>query len=373
MNKGHAPFFLAAAGFAIVAIGWWAAILAGAAPPPSGWSAPRWHAHEMLFGYTSAVLAGFLLIGTGPRRVAVLLGLWLAGRVAVALAGALPPALVAALDLAFLPALALLREPPVWRGFRWPTVGFVPLLGALAGADLLCHLEPLGLLPGGAGRGIILALDLFGLMIAVMAGRLVPGYTRAMAIPVRKPRDPVAERVSIALLVVVLVADQLGSPIPAGAAALAAGALQAWRLAGWRTGDVLRRPLLLVLHVGFAWFAAGLALRGVAALAGALSPTDALHAETIGAIGLLTLGMMTRLARTHGRRPLAAGAATVASSALLAGAALVRVALPVLAPAPALAVAGWLGAGALWIAAFALFLVSHAAMLPGAGRGRPPA
>jgi uncharacterized protein involved in response to NO len=125
------------------------------------------------------------------------------------------------------------------------------------------------------------------------------------------------------------------------------------------------------LHVGFAWFAAGLALRGVAALTGAFAPTDALPAETIGAVGLLTLGMMTRLARTHGRRPLVAGAATVTSYALLAGAALVRVALPALAPA--LAIAGWLGAGALWIAAFSLFLVSHVAMLTGGSRTRPPA
>jgi uncharacterized protein involved in response to NO len=361
MSKGHAPFFLAAGAFAVLAVGWWLAILAGAAAAPPGWSPPRWHAHEMLFGYAVAVLAGFLLIGTGPRRAALLLALWLAGRLAVACAGALPLGLVAALDLLFLPALALGREPPVWRGLRWPTAGFLPLLLGLAAADLLFHLDALGLLAGGAGRGALLAVDLLSLMIAVMAGRLVPGYTRAMLIPVRRPRDPFAEAASVALLLALLAADQLGWSGAAGLAALAAGALLAVRLAGWRTGDVLGRPLLLVLHAGYAALAAGLVLRGAAVFTARIAPTDGLHAITVGAVGLLTLGMMTRLARTHARLPLEAGAPTTASYALLAGAALVRVALPILAPP--LAAAAWFGAGALWIAAFLLFLVLHAPML----------
>jgi uncharacterized protein involved in response to NO len=354
--KGHQPFFFLAGLVAVLEIGVWLASLATGTPMPGDLPAPQFHAHEMLFGYLPAVVAGFLLSSTAGWRVALLSAIWLAGRLAMAVP-ALPPPIVAAIDLAFLPALALFRLPALWKAPKWPTIGFVPLLGCLCLADLLWHLDAVGKLPGGAHAGEWLALDLFILMIVVIAGRLVPGYTRAMAIPIRKPKNPGREAASILMGLALLAFDQLGWEIGVGLCALALAGLQLWRLAGWRTVEVLSRPTLLVLHIGFAWLVFGLLLRGVAALSGRIAEIDAVHAITVGAIGTLTLGMMGRLTRAHARQPDNADLTDIVAYGLVFAGALARSILPGLLPAdrPALIFA----AGVLWMMAFALFLIRH--------------
>ena len=353
--RGQRVFFLGAAAFAGLAMSWWLwALASGAATGPV--APPLWHAHEMIFGYLAAVLSGFLLSTTRGWRIGALFALWAAGRAALAFA---PPVLAAPLDLAYFPALALLRDPPLWRRPKWPTLGFLPLLLALTAANAAFHLDALGLLPGAAERSLILAVDLIALLIAVIAGRLVPAYTRAMLIPVRTPRHAGLERASVAMLLLLLLADAAAMPRLAGIAALLAAALQAFRLAGWRTRDVLQRPLLLILHLGFAWFALGLALLGIALLTGDIARSDALHGVTAGAVGALTLGMMVRLTRAQARLSLGSDAMTNAAFALILLAAALRVFGPILAPA-----AGYdaiLAAGALWIAAFTLFLARYGA------------
>jgi uncharacterized protein involved in response to NO len=359
--RGHQLFFLGGALFGGVAIGMWLGVLDGALPAPGALAPAQWHAHEMLFGYTSAVLAGFLLTGSSGWRPAFLFALWLAGRAAVAAALAIPAWLVGAVDLALLPAVALLRTPPLWNRLKWPTLSFVPLLLCLFAANLLWHLEAIGALAGGADAGARLALDLFTLMIVVMAGRLVPGYTRAMLIPVRTPKDPLREKWSIAIGLALLISDQLGWGLATGGAAIALGALQAWRFAGWRTRDVFRQPILLVLHLGFFWLVLGLLLRGLAELTPLMAPADAIHAITVGAIGTLTIGMMGRLARIHARRAVSATRVDTLSYIILSGAAIMRVALPPIAPE------GREGeivvAGALWVLALCLFVVAHGSTL----------
>jgi uncharacterized protein involved in response to NO len=363
--RGHRPFFIGAAAFAVLAMTGWLGILDASLPAPGRLGPGQWHGHEMLFGYTMAVLAGFLLTGSTGRRPAMLFALWLAGRLAMTFSAELPPGVVAAIDLAFAPALGLLRTPSLWASFKRPTIGFAPLLACIFTANLLWHLDALGVASWGARAGELLVIDLFTLMIVVMAGRLVPGYTRAMLIPVRQPKDPIREKWSIGIALALLVSDALQWSALAGLFALALGALQAWRLALWRTRDVIRRPLLLVLHAGFAWLVAGLALRGAAALTPWISATDALHATTVGAIGMLTLGMMSRLARIHARRELLAGAADIAGYATLFCAGIARVAVPALVPeARGGAI---LAAGILWVLAFVFFLVEHGRALGGGG------
>jgi uncharacterized protein involved in response to NO len=354
--KGHQPFFAFAALVAILEIGAWLISLDTGVSVSGDMPPAQLHAHEMLFGYLPAVVAGFLLSSTAGWRVTFLSALWLAGRLALLLPG-LPHTLVAGIDLAFLPALAVFRLPPLWKSPKWPTIGFAPLLGLLCIANLLWHLDAGGRLPGGARAGEMLALDSFVLMIVVIAGRLVPGYTRAMSIPIRKPKDPEREAASILIGLALLAFDQLGWKTGIGLSALALAALQIWRLAGWRTADVLSRPTLLVLHIGFAWVAFGLLLRAVAALSGKIAEFDAIHAITVGAMGTLTLGMMGRLTRTHARQPAIADPADIVAYGLIFASVLARSILPGLFPAqrPALILA----AGALWMAAFALFLIRH--------------
>jgi uncharacterized protein involved in response to NO len=373
-SRGHRPFFLAASAYAALALALWLAVLDGRLGLSGSLPAARWHAHEMIFGYLVAVLSGFLLTTTRGARVFVLLLLWAAGRLAILLHAGAPSPVAAVIDVAYLPALALLRDPPLWRRPKWPTTAFLPLLLGFAAINAAFHLDALGVLPGASERAVMLAVDAIALMIAIIGGRLVPGYTRAMLIPVRAPRRAALEAGSVALLLLMALADAAGMTAAGAGAALAAGALQAARLAGWRTRDTLSRPLLLVLHVGFAWLALGLVLNGLAGLAGVIAPVDALHAITVGAVGTLTLGMMARLIRSHARLPLTSDAPTTAAFALVIAAALLRSVGPVLAPEarPAL----YLAAGAAWIGAYALFLLRHA-LLPrspsqaqSAGRGK---
>lgn len=359
--RGHRPFFLGAAGFAGLAMGWWLRVFGA-----SGWEAPlapsAWHAHELIFGYLAAVLSGFLLTTTRGWRVPVLLGLWMAGRVAVAamVMGAASPLAAASVDLAYLPALALLRDPPLWCRPKWPTVGFLPLLLAFTAANAAFHLDALGIFRGAAEKSLEIIVDLIALMIAVIAGRLVPGYTRAMLIPVKAPRHRGYESASVAIMLVLIAADAAGFGVVAGIAALLAAALQLLRLAGWRSRDVLLQPLLLILHLGFAWLALGLALLGLALLTSFVARSDALHGITAGAVGSLTVGMMVRLTRTHARLPLVADAGTTAAFALIFVAGLLRVFGPILLP-----MAGddtIVLAGACWIGGFAVFLLKYAAV-----------
>src|SRR5262249_55625164 len=142
-------------------------------------------------------------------------------------------------------------HPPLWLGWKWPTVGFLPLLALLTIANLMWHLDALGVVAGDAERGEILPLDLVSLMIVVMGGRLIPGYTRAMLIPLRRPKDPARELWSVVIAIALILADQAHAPRIAGAAALLLGGVQAVRLAGWRSFAASSRPILLVLHLGF--------------------------------------------------------------------------------------------------------------------------
>jgi len=357
--RGHQPFFIAAAIFAIVSIALWMAILQGAIPYPDKLPARQWHGHEMLFGYTVAIFGGFLLMSSKGWRVAVLLALWLGARLLIPLDGA--QWLAAVLDVALPPAILLLRTPSLWLGWKWPTVGFIPLLIALSAANLAWHLEVLGITAGTADPALRMIVDLLILLMVVMAGRLVPGYTRAMLIPLRQPKDPGREKASIVLGLLLLTADLSGWREVAGLSAIALAAMQAWRLSGWQTMAVFRHPIMLVLHIGFGWLALGLALRGVAAFTDWLSDTEALHAVTIGAIGMLTLGMAGRLLRTHDRRPLRASALEVCGYASLFLATILRVLIPGILPD--LYQISVSASALFWILAFVCFLLEHAHVL----------
>jgi uncharacterized protein involved in response to NO len=362
---GFRPFFLLAAIFAALAVPLWLAAYMGALALSSSLPASLWHGHEMLFGYGAAVLAGFLLTaapswsGRPPVQgggLAVLALIWLAGRMASS-AGGRFPALAAALDLAFLPALAIAITPALQAAPRRNLI-FLPVLGALLLADLSVHLDALDVLPGLGGIALRAALDLFALLIALIGGRVVPAFTgNALAARGRAERVrtfSLRDRLAIGSLVLLLLADLADFSRVAGVVALAAALLNAWRLHGWQGSRTLREPILWVLHLGYLWLAIGLAWKGMVDLTGVLPPTDALHGLAIGAVGTMTLAIMSRATLGHTGRPLHAPGAVVASYLLVTAAAIARLAAP-LAPAQSLLLLGF--SGALWSLAFAAFAI----------------
>ena len=368
LTVGFRPFYLLAAAFAAMALPVRHFAPADLLPGEPWLSGPVWHAHEMIFGFAAAVLTGFLLTAartwTGlPTlagwRLAALAGLWVAGRALVATGPALPAMVV---DCLFLPCVAFAVALPVARvrNHRNLPVAAVPAL--LGVANVLFHLDHAGLIAlARANGGALLALDLFALLIALMAGRVIPAFT-ANAVPAAQPkRNPCVEIAAFASLGVLLVAGPLDPWLPGGpwlAAVAAAGALaHLMRLWLWDARQTLKEPLLWVLPLSYAWLPAALVLRALWLADAGVPAAAAFHALGAGAMGGLMLGMMTRSALGHTGRPLAARGAELAAYVLVHLGAALRVFGPL---AGAAVEPHALAASALlWSGAFALFLAAY--------------
>jgi len=366
-NLGFRPFYLAAGIFAVVAMAVWTAHFAGWLAGPGYLAHPYWHAHEMIFGYALAVMAGFLLTAvrnwTGlptpsGAKLAAIVALWIAARALLATPWSW---LAAVADAAFVLALAAGIGMPLVASGNRRNLFFVVLLIVLGAANLAFHLAMSGRLAMPPRDVLQLALDAIAFIMAVIGGRVIPMFTANAAPHARPARNAVVERMALASMLVLLLAEAAGLPAVALAAIAAAGALaHGWRLALWRPLATRRVPLLWILHAAYAWLVLYLALRALQEI-GALAPGIAVHALTVGALGGLTLGMMTRTARGHTGRPLEAGPIETSAYVLINLAAIVRVIVPL--AAPALYREAVVISGLLWIAAFAAFVVKFTPIL----------
>lgn len=372
--KGFRPFFLGAAAFAALILPVWLCTLAGVLSPGRYLDVVTWHAHEMIFGFAVAVIAGFLLTAVGNwtaretvvgRPLLFTAALWGAGRIAMALAGQLPRGVPALVDLAFLPLIAVLIARPMIAARKGRNLIMVAVLTALWLANLVIHLEALGVLAGVRHRATIFAVDVLVLLTIVIAGRVLPMFTKNATGLASVRSLPSLDKAAISAMVActVLAATSLDARIQGVAAAVTAVlvACRAWQ---WGARHTARVPLLWILHVGHAWIVIGLGLRAAAAFTSVVPASAATHALTVGAVGALTLGMMSRVSLGHTGRLLASPRLVSASFALLTLAALVRVAAPIVdlgAYRASLFVAG-----TLWTVAFLLFLVVYAPILTSA-------
>jgi uncharacterized protein involved in response to NO len=361
---GFRPFYLLASIFAALSIGLWALQFSGLLGRPY-LPAPLWHAHEMLFGFTVAVIVGFLF--TAGRNwsnrptptglpLAALAALWVAGRVLVLTPFGWAAAIVnAAFPLAAAIALAI---PFIAAGNK-RNYFFVGLLGLMSVAVMGVHLEQLGVVvvrfPGWAG--IQVGLDVVLFIMAVMAGRVIPMFTNNGVPGANATKRAWLEKLALGSTLALLAADALqlhGGPLAALLALCAAAHLARWSL--WQPWRTLRAPLVWVLHAAYLWIPVHLALR-VAAAAGWLPLSAATHALTVGAIGGLIIGMMTRTARGHTGRPLLADRYEVACYAMVLVSAVTRVFVPLAVPGQYMAAVQV--SALLWSAAFALYAVRY--------------
>ncbi len=371
---GFRPFFLAAGISALILMGLWLAFWQGVVPGGGYFNLVEWHAHEMLFGYTGAVVAGFLLTAvrnwTGMKVptggwLATLALLWLAGRMLVVTPLA-PGWLVAVVDLAFLPALALSLWRPLWFGPNPVNRFFLLFLAGMTLANGLVHLDAAGIGRelGLWQRGLYLMVDMVLLVLLLVAGRVIPFFTEKAVPGAVIRRRQWVETAGFATMGLALVLDLL---LPAGKAAgialVLAGVVQGVRLAGWygRNHGIWRRPILWVLYLGYFWIALGLVLRGLAGF-GLFPRPLVLHALTLGGIGVLTLGMMSRVTLGHtGRDINAIGWWMPLAFVLLTVAAVVRVFLPMVDMEHYVT---WINlAGGLWMLAFLIFVLYYTPML----------
>ncbi len=366
LSMGFRPFFLLATLTAVIWVPLWLHLLAGG--KATGHLPPfALHAHEMLFGFASAVIAGFLLTAgsnwTGRRTatgnvLASLCLLWLAGRVAI-LAPGIPFWLVRFIDLSFFPALAFVLTVPIVASKNYRNLPFLVMLLLLFVANSLMYAEQAAALEGvspwfRSGLGQTIALRVITLMMLVMGGRVIPLFTRNATHKQHLAANPLTDRISLAWFAIVAILAETGlSSAIVAALWLGCGAAHFYRMKTWGT-RYASAPLLWILHLGYASLALSFALEG-AAHAAWVPQSAATHALTVGGIGGLCLGMMTRVSLGHSGRMLVAPHTMTVAFGLLATAALVRVAGPVFTPSALLL--SYQLSGALWTVAFTLLLL----------------
>jgi uncharacterized protein involved in response to NO len=378
LSAGFRPFFLLSALWAALAVPLWLAVFVGHGSLSSVLLPTIWHVHEMIFGFAAATVAGFLLTaipnwtGRMPLQggpLAILVLLWAAGRIAVLASATIGAAAAACLDLAFPLAFLAVVAREIIAGRNWRNLPMLAALSLLLVGNFLVHLEAVGI-AASAALGNRIGLATLLMLISFMGGRIIPSFTRnwlakqrpGIAAPVVFDAFDRAALATTALALVVWVGA------PDGAAApfleLAAGGALAVRLARWRGAATLREPLVWILHLGYFWLALGFVLLALSRFEPALPRTAALHALTAGAIGTMTLAVMTRATLGHSGRPLVAGWGTTVIYVLVTLAAGLRLLVP-FAGGRTLLVLGL--AGAAWSAAFLLFAVLY---LPALARPR---
>jgi uncharacterized protein involved in response to NO len=377
LQNGFRPFFFLAAAYAAIAIPAWLALYASGFSMPGAFDGLDWHVHEMLFGYLGAVIAGFILTaipnwtGRLPLRGWPLAGLallWAVGRLACAFVA--DPLAAMLLDLLFPLALA----GAVWReiaaGRNRNNAPVAVMLTLLALANAAHHAGNAGVL-GDSGFSVRLALAVVATLIALIGGRIVPSFSRNWLAKAGEKRFPAPfGRLDQLALAATACGALMYVAAPAffatGIVLALAGVLLLVRLARWRGQRAADEPILLILHIGYAWLAVALAALGASIVSPLIPATAALHALTAGAIGTMTLAVMTRASLGHTGRNISADAWTRAIYVLVNLGALLRVSAPFDAE---IYLAALLGGGIAWSAAFLLFAVRYAPILWGRRAG----
>jgi uncharacterized protein involved in response to NO len=371
-NLGFRPFYLCGAAFGAVALTVWLLVLSGV--PLSGGYLLRadpigWHAHEMVFGFAAAIIAGFLLTavrawtGRDTAKGAVLAALtllWLAGRVLVWSGPALPAAIV---DSAFLPLAALLLLRVLMKAGNRRNYFLAVVLLAFGALNALFHGFAIDTRADLSMRAVYASAGIVVLLVSVIGGRVIPMFT-ANAIPgfvARRRRIVEATVAPLTLAAFFADALALDGAIVAPLALLACGVHLA-RMIGWRSYAVRGRPILAILHLAYAWLPLGFALLAASSRGWTRVPHGlAMHAFAAGAIGGAIIAMITRTARGHTGRPLVADKRDIACYALVIAAGALRVLGPLAAPAWH---STWIfAAGICWVLAFALYVAAYAAPL----------
>ncbi|PPB79968.1 uncharacterized protein involved in response to NO [Albidovulum inexpectatum] len=371
LSYGFRPFFLGAGLWATLSMVIWITMLGGLDPLPIAMAPVEWHAHAFLFGFLGAVMAGFMLTAvpnwTGRLPItgwplAGLVALWGLGRVAMAVSGHLPMGMVAVAELSMPAVLALVIAREIVAGRNWRNLVILVLLAVFALGDGLFLWEAAqhGYAQGGVGLRLGLAAAV--MMIGIIGGRIVPSFTRnwlaaqgAAAMPAAPMQ--VFDRIALAGLLLALAAwTAAPEHVLTGMLLLVAGALHLIRLARWRGHATLAEPLVTVLHVGYCFVPLGaLGMGAEILLPGTLGMAAAQHLWMAGAVGLMSMAVMTRAALGHTGRALHASGGI----ATLYGALILSVAARVLAGAwPGevwllhLSAAGWIGAWGGFVAIY---------------------
>jgi uncharacterized protein involved in response to NO len=373
LSYGFRPFFLAGALYAGLGLLIWLPLFFGRMAIPTTFSPVDWHIHEMLYGYLPAIVTGFLLTaipnwtGRLPLQgvpLAVLLIAWIAGRVAICVSWVIGPLAAAAIDVSFLVLVLAATAREVVAGRNWRNIPPIFIVLILLTGNVIFHIEDYrtGTSEFGTRLGIAAAVGL----ISLIGGRVIPSFTHNWLSRENPGRLPMPfGRFDKMVLILTLLALVLWIASPGwGATAafmLMAGLAQAVRLGRWAGDRTLRDRLVFVLHIGYAFVPLGFFILAGAILFPLSVPVSAgIHAWTVGAIGTMTLAIMTRATLGHTGQALTAGPLTQAIYSAIVVAALVRIAATFAAGPMAVLLCA---AGTAWIAAFWMFVIGYGPLL----------
>lgn len=371
LSYGFRPFFFLGAAYAALSVALWLPLFSGELVLPILFAPRDWHVHEMLFGYVSAVVTGFLLTaipnwtGRLPLQGAslgFLVVVWLAGRVAVIFSAPLGWLSVAVIDCAFLILVAGATAREIFAGNNWRNLKVLVPVTALSLANAGFHIE--AHTSGSAAFSTRAAITAILLLIMLIGGRIIPSFTHNWLVRANPGRLPATfGRFDAGLIAVSAAVLLLWVVMPdgliLGTALFAVAALHFLRLARWAGERTAKERLVVILHVGYVFIPLGFLLMGLGAI-GVIPPSAGLHAWMAGAAGTLTLAVMTRASLGHTGRELVATKATQAIYAAVVVAALARI-MAALLPTwtmPLVHVAAF-----AWIGAFGGFALLYAPLL----------
>lgn len=371
-DLGFRPFFLGAVIYSIVVMLFWIAVYAfHVALPMDGLSEYQWHAHEMVFGYSMAVIAGFLLTAvknwTGIQTVhgpalAAIFSLWLVARL-LFLFGSKFIVVAAFFDLFFMVSILVAVVYPIIKSRNWRQLGILAKISLLIAANLCFYLGYMGILEQGMRWGIYGGLYLVIGLILTISGRVIPFFIeRGVGYPVQLYNPKWITLLGLLLFLVFVISDLfLENPVITGYTSVGLLIVYSVRLSGWYTPGIWKKSLLWSLYLAMLFINIGFLLFALNAFTG-VSKFIAIHAFTYGGIGVITVAMMARVALGHTGRNMNEPPELVKYifSALLAGS-IVRVFFPLVAPDNYL---NWiLLSQVLWVAGFSLFVITYTPIL----------
>ena len=377
IRLGFRPFFLLGALWAVLAIALWLAALSGAVSIGAPYGALAWHAHEMIYGFSAAILTGFLLTAVpgwtmqpklAAGGLAALAALWVAGRLVMASADIVGPTVAAAVDLLFLLLVLARTASQIVASRNWRNLPIAVAPAVLLGGNLLFHLGAAGFVQTSSIENR-LGIAVYVFLVAAIGGRIIPTFTRnwlkkraaAGAMPPGASRfDAVVVLVTLATLVLWVAAPE--GPVLAVAATVAACGhlVRLLRWKGWRTGS---EPLVWILHVAYGWMPVSFGLVAAAAYDPVTVPASAaVHALTAGVVMTMMFAIMTRATLGHTGRPLTADRWTTAAYVMIVAAGSCRILAAFTVPL----YGGLLTlSGLFWVAAFSTYLAVYGPKLLG--------
>ena len=372
LSYAFRPLFLAAGLYGIIAMSWWGLVyIQEIGFPPTNMDPVSWHSHEMVYGFTCAAIGGFLLTAVANwtkrppvsgNRLLLLSAAWICGRIAINLSSLLGPILTALLDLSYMVMLIFFFGNEVIQAKDKRNIKVIVMLILICLFNLMFHFEYTFSLPIPPRMSIRGAIMVILLLIATISGRIIPNFTRNWLQKNQKehlaPPPPFGKGdMVVMVLTAILAAGWTLDPYHLltiyGSFIIAF--LHLVRLSRWRGLSTIQNPLLLILHIGYAWLPVGFLLSAWAALTEALMFSAAQHGLTIGLAGLMVIAVGSRSALGHTGRELKAGKVMTLVYILIIISAILRI----LAGFPEYYFECLFGSILSWCAALLIFMISY--------------